>query len=137
MPPHCARTTGALMLFHHLVEIDGVERAESTPVVLGGHGASSGRYEGIARVVRGPEDFRRIAAGDVLVARVTAPGYNVVLPLLGAVVTDRGGALCHAAIVAREFGIPSVVGTGDATERIRDGVRVRVDGDAGTVEILP
>lgn len=60
----------------------------------------------------------------------------MLFPLLGAVVTDRGGVLCHAAIVAREFGIPAVVGTGDATSRIADGTRIVVDGERGTVEIL-
>lgn len=136
LPPAWARMMGAIFSFHHLIDIDGVERAKSGATVLGGHGISSGRYEGPARVVRGPQDFHRIAAGDVLVARVTAAGYNAILPMLGAVVTDRGGPLCHTAVVAREFGIPGVVGTGDATERIPDGGRVRVDGDAGTVEIL-
>jgi len=86
--------------------------------------------------VRSAADFEKIESGDVLVTRTTSSGYNVLLPLLGAVVTDRGGALCHTAIVAREFGIPAVVGTGDATSRIPDGVRIVVDGDRGVVEIL-
>jgi pyruvate,water dikinase len=103
---------------------------------LSGVGVNAGRYEGVARVVRGPQDFDRIRSGDVLVARLTAPSYNVVLPLLGAVVTDRGGLLCHTAIVAREFGIPAVVGTGEATATIPDGARVRVDGGAGQVTVL-
>src|SRR5206468_2346285 len=98
--------------------------------------ASAGSYEGPARVVLGPEDFDHLTRGDVLVAPVTSPAYNVVLPLLGAVVTDKGGTLCHAAIVSREFGIPAVVGTADATSRIPDGATVRVDGDAGTVEVI-
>jgi pyruvate,water dikinase len=86
--------------------------------------------------VRSAADFEKIESGDVLVTRTTSSGYNVLLPLLGAVVTDRGGALCHTAIVAREFGIPAVVGTGDATARIPDGARIVVDGDRGVVEIL-
>ena len=136
LPAPWARMMKAIFSFHHLIDLDGVERGKSGGAVLGGHGISTGRYEGPARVIRGPQDFHRIAAGDVLVARVTAAGYNAILPMLGAVVTDRGGPLCHTAVVAREFGIPGVVGTGDATERIPDGGRVRVDGDAGTVEIL-
>ncbi|MGH7921902.1 MAG: PEP-utilizing enzyme, partial [Candidatus Dormibacteraceae bacterium] len=91
--------------------------------------------EGIARIVCQPSDFSRLRAGDVLVAPVTGPQYNVVLPLIGAVVTDRGGALSHPAIVAREFGIPAVVGAGDATRRIPDGAAVTVDGDRGVVII--
>ena len=86
--------------------------------------------------MRGSADFEKIEAGDVLVTHTTSPAYNVLLPLLGAVVTDRGGVLCHAAIVAREFGIPAVVGTGDATSRIADGARIVVDGERGTVEML-
>ena len=65
-----------------------------------------------------------------------APYFNVVLPLLGGIVTDRGGQLCHAAIVAREYGIPGVVGTKDATTRIPDGARVRVDGAKGEITVL-
>jgi pyruvate,water dikinase len=72
----------------------------------------------------------------VLVTRSTSPYFNVVLPLIGALVTDRGGQLCHAAIVAREYRMPAVVGTRDATQRIRDGARVRVDGAAGEVRLL-
>jgi len=72
----------------------------------------------------------------VLVTRATAPYFNVVLPLLGAIVTDRGGQLCHAAIVAREYGIPGVVGTREATTRIPDGARVRVDGTKGEIHVL-
>jgi pyruvate,water dikinase len=72
----------------------------------------------------------------VLVTRATSPYFNVVLPMLGAIVTDRGGALSHAAIVAREYGIPGVVGTREATSTIPDGARVRVDGTNGEVTIL-
>jgi pyruvate,water dikinase len=94
-----------------------------------------GIYEGPARIVHGPADFDRLQHGDVLVTRSTGPAFNVVLPLLGAIVTDRGGQLSHAAIVAREYGIPAVVGTRDATTRIVDGARVRVNGDTGIVEL--
>jgi phosphohistidine swiveling domain-containing protein len=95
-----------------------------------------GIYEGPVRLVKGPEDFDRIQKGDVLVTRSTGPSFNVVLPLLGAIVTDRGGQLSHAAIVAREYGIPAVVGTREATTTFMDGARVRVDGDHGRVEMV-
>ena len=88
------------------------------------------------RIVTGPQDFNRLQQGDVLVARNTGPAFNVVLPLLGAIVTDRGGQLSHAAIVAREYGIPAVVGTREATTMFADGARVRVDGDKGVVELV-
>jgi pyruvate,water dikinase len=78
----------------------------------------------------------RVRQGDVLITRSTAPSYNALLPLLSGIVTDRGGTLSHAAVVAREYGIPAVVGCGNATELIRDGQRVRLDGARGTVEVL-
>jgi pyruvate,water dikinase len=103
---------------------------------LRGCGASAGVYEGRARIVDSDGGFEDIEAGDVLIATMTTPAYNVVVPLLGAVVTDTGGMLCHAAIVAREFGIPAVVGTATATTDIPDGAHVRVDGDRGTITLL-
>lgn len=111
-------------------------RSEATDTVVRGISASPGRYEGTARIIEGPAQFDRLRAGDVLVARSTSPTYNVVLPMLGALVTDRGGALSHAAIVSREFGIPGVVGCRDATARIPDGARVRVDGAAGECKVI-
>lgn len=99
-----------------------------------GLAASPGTYEGRARLVTGPEDFSRIDDGDILVAELTSSAFNVVLPLLGAIVTDKGGMLSHPAIVAREFGIPAVVGCEDATQQINDGQRILVDGDDGTVQ---
>src|SRR5688500_19918295 len=93
-------------------------------------------YEGPSRLVECSDDFGRIRRGDVLVTRMTSPYFNVVLPMLGAIVTDRGGQLCHAAIVAREYGIPGIVGTRDATDTIPDGARVRVDGGTGEVRLL-
>ena len=103
---------------------------------LRGLAASRGVYEGPARRVSGPAEFGRIVKGDVLVTQSTSEAFNILLPLLGGIVTDSGGLLSHAAIVAREYGIPGVVGTRDATSRIADGVRVRVDGDAGEVAVL-
>ena len=72
----------------------------------------------------------------MLVTQCTQEAFNLVLPMLGALVTDAGGCLSHPAIVAREFGIPAVVGSLDATRLIADGARVRVDGDAGEVTLL-
>jgi pyruvate,water dikinase len=100
-----------------------------------GMAAGAGSYEGPVRRVSGPEDFEDIQEGDVLVTETTSPAFNVVLPLLGGVVTDHGGVLSHAAIVAREYNIPGVVGCEDATERLNDGDRVVVDGEEGTVRI--
>jgi pyruvate,water dikinase len=113
-----------------------VSAQKAPPRSVAGLPVHPGVYEGTVRLVTGPQDFNRLQQGDVLVTRTTGPAFNVVLPLLGAIVTDRGGQLSHAAIVAREYGIPGVVGTREATERIADGVRVRVDGDAGEVTVL-
>jgi phosphohistidine swiveling domain-containing protein len=90
-----------------------------------------GVYEGTARVIRGTEEFGRIEPGDVLVTNSTTTAFNIALPLLGAIVTDRGGLLSHAAIVAREYGLPAVVGCTDATSVLPDGGRVVVDGTGG------
>jgi pyruvate,water dikinase len=103
--------------------------------LLRGLAASGGVYEGPARRVSGPTEFDRIVEGDVLVTESTTEAFNILLPLLGAIVTDSGGLLSHSAIVAREYGIPGVVGTREATDRIPDGTRVRVDGDAGEVTV--
>jgi pyruvate,water dikinase len=109
---------------------------ESDARVLRGIGVSRGMYRGRARVIQSPMQIDQLSRGDVLITRSTSPAWNVVLPLLGALVTDRGGALSHAAIVSREFGIPGVVGTKTATAAIPDGAQVQVDGDNGEVTVL-
>ena len=117
-------------------EMFAVSEEEHEGTVIRGLGASSGVRDGIARRVAGPTDFDRIQRGDVLLTEATTEAFNILLPLLSAIITDSGGALSHAAIVSREYGIPGVVGTRDATVQIADGTRVRVDGDAGTVTVL-
>ncbi|MBL4821167.1 MAG: hypothetical protein JKY98_09305 [Gammaproteobacteria bacterium] len=97
---------------------------------------SPGIYEGTAKVILSTRDFDRLNEGDVLVTKNTSAGFNVVLPIIGALVTDRGGILSHAAIVSREYGIPGVVGTKTATQKINEGDRIRVDGDSGEVTVL-
>ena len=119
-----------------LPNLFGVSEEENTDTVVRGMSVNDGTYEGTARLVNAAADFGRIKQGDVLVTRNTSPYFNVVLPLLGAIVTDRGGQLSHAAIVAREYGIPGVVGTRDATSVIPDGARIRVDGSTGEVHVL-
>lgn len=113
--------------------VDEVETAVAGEI-LRGVPAVAGRYEGLARVMTAATDD--IEPGEVLVAATTDVGWTPWFALSGAVVTDVGGVASHAAIVAREHGLPSVVGTGDATRRLRSGMRVRVDGAAGTVEVL-
>lgn len=98
--------------------------------------AAAGVCEGIARVVKGPDEFDQVKKGEVMVCIMTNPSWVVVFSKIAGVVTDTGGVLAHTAVVAREFGIPAVVGTGDATSRIKTGERVRVNGSSGLVEIL-
>jgi pyruvate,water dikinase len=109
---------------------------EPTGGVIEGVGASSGRITALARVLRGPEDFGEMKPGEVLVAGITTPAWTPLFAVASAVVTDIGGPLSHGSIVAREYGIPAVMGTGVATRRIRSGQSIRVDGDAGTVTLL-
>jgi phosphohistidine swiveling domain-containing protein len=101
-----------------------------------GLSVSKGMYEGPARIIMGPQEFGRLQAGDVLVTRSTSAAFNIVLPLLGGLVTERGGLLSHPAIVAREYGIPAVVSCREATTAIPDGAKIRVDGDSGEVTLL-
>jgi len=134
LPPGVGRLMRAVGIA--LGAVFGSSEAQHEGDMLRGLAASPGVYEGLARLVSGPGDFDRIVQGDVLVTMSTSEAFNILLPLLGAIVTDSGGLLSHSAIVAREYGIPGVVGTREATERIADGARVRVDGDAGEVTVL-
>ena len=95
--------------------------------------ASPGRATGPVRIIRGVAEFHRVQPGDILVCPVTAPAWTALFGTVAAVVTDTGGVAAHASIVAREYGLPAVVGTGDATWRLRDGDLVEVDGSTGVV----
>ena len=134
LPPAVGRVMHAVGVA--LGELFGSSEARNEERLLRGLAASGGVYEGPARRVGNSSEFGRILQGDVLVTESTSEAFNILLPLLGAIVTDSGGLLSHSAIVAREYGIPGVVGTREATERIPDGARVRVDGDAGEVTVL-
>lgn len=100
---------------------------------LKGVAASAGCITAKACVLRGPEDFAQMASGDVLVAKLTTPAWTPLFARAAAIVTDVGGPLSHGSIVAREYGIPAVLGTGVATKRIQSGQTITVDGNAGIV----
>jgi pyruvate,water dikinase len=134
LPPGIGRIMRATGIA--LDSLFGSSDAEHEQDMLRGLAASPGVYEGPARLIAGPSEFGRIQQGDVLLTPATTEAFNILLPLLGAIVTDNGGLLSHSAIVAREYGIPGVVGTREATQRIADGARVRVDGAAGEVTVL-
>lgn len=104
--------------------------------MLRGLPASPGRATGPARIIRGLDEFDRLQPGDVLVAPATAPAWTPLFARCAAVVTDTGSVLAHASLVAREFGIPAVVGTGNATTLLRDGLIVTVDGSVGVVDVV-
>lgn len=98
-----------------------------------GIGASPGRVSGVARVIQGPVEFDQMCQGEILVAKITTPAWTPLFAMAAGVVTDVGGPLSHSSIVAREYQIPAVLGTGVATERIRSGHRITVQGDEGIV----
>lgn len=132
LPEAVRQTTGAVLWaieqeFSHATD-DGSGAISGTP-------ASPGRYTGPVRIVRGDGDFGSIRPGDVLVCPITTPAWSLNFGRIGALVTDAGGALSHAAIVAREHGLPAVVATGRATADLRDGQLVTVDGTSGTVTL--
>lgn len=101
-----------------------------------GFPGASGVVEGRVRVMARPDEGGELQPGEVLVTTVTNIGWTPLFPLAAAIVTDVGAPLSHAAIVARELGVPAVVGCGNATALLHTGHRVRVDGTRGTVEVL-
>src|SRR5215211_5227284 len=109
---------------------------EQTGDVIKGVGASGGQVTARARVLGGPQDFGQMQPGDVLVASITTPAWTSLFAMASGVVTDIGGPLSHSSIVAREYGIPAVLGTAVATRLISSGERIRVDGAVGTVTRL-
>ena len=110
--------------------------ADAAAHVIRGTPCSPGSVTATARVMHGPQDFDQMRPGDVLVATITTPAWTPLFAMASAVVTDIGGPLSHGSIVAREYGIPAVLGTSVATRRIKTGDRVRVDGGRGSVEVL-
>jgi rifampicin phosphotransferase len=111
------------------------QREQADENRITGIAAAPGRYSGPVRVIMDETQFDRIRPGDVLVCPITSPVWSVLFPSVGALVTDTGGILSHAAIIAREYRLPAVVGAGNATALLRDGQTVAVDGGAGVVEI--
>ncbi|WP_199883181.1 MULTISPECIES: PEP-utilizing enzyme [unclassified Streptomyces] len=114
--------------------LDGDKGAEDGAIT--GMAASPGVVEGIARVITSADELGEVQEGEILVATITAPSWGPIFGRIRATVTDIGGMMSHAAIVCREYGLPAVTGTGSASATIRTGQRLRVDGNAGRVEIL-
>jgi phosphohistidine swiveling domain-containing protein len=114
-----------------LSSLDGADSRRLT-----GAAGSPGLVEGVARVILRPEQLSELQQGEILVAPSTSTSWTPVFGRIAAAVLDSGGIMCHAAIVAREYGLPAVIGTGSGTKRIKTGDRLRVDADSGVVEIL-
>jgi pyruvate,water dikinase len=108
----------------------------ATDNVISGLPASSGLVEGNARVLVSSDEFEKVQKGEIAVCRMTSPAWVVLFTRISGLVTDAGGVTSHPAVVSREFAIPAVVGTSDATRRIKSGDRIRVNGSTGQVEVL-
>ncbi|HEX4905710.1 MAG TPA: PEP-utilizing enzyme [Acidimicrobiales bacterium] len=131
MPPNLARITRVVLT------VVGSLEADEGLAPLHGMGIGTETYVGTARVVHDAvEALATMEPGDIVVAEYTAPTYNSVLSMAGAIVTEQGGLLCHAAVIARELGIPAVIGATDAMSLIPDGARIEVDPTNGRVTIL-
>jgi rifampicin phosphotransferase len=132
-PPQLLPQDSWFKVFENLMPAASEDQTGDT---IKGIAASGGQVTAAARVLGGPGDFGQMRPGEVLVAAITTPAWTSLFAMASAVVTDVGGPLSHSSIVAREYGIPAVLGTGVATRRIRSEQNIRVDGDAGTVTLL-
>jgi pyruvate,water dikinase len=114
----------------------GAQDGDVAAKTLRGIGASKGIVEGRARVIATVDELDQVETGEILVCPITAPSWAPVFARIQGAVCDVGGVMAHASIVAREYGLPAVVGTGFGTKLIRTGQRVRLDGDNGVVTVL-
>ncbi len=133
--PAAGRRINGALLWGMEQEFAPITAGEADGDVVRGLAGGIGRHTGTARVVRTEADFHRVQPGDVVVCAITNPAWSVLFGIAGAFVCDAGGPLSHTAMLAREFAIPSVLATGNATSRIADGATVTIDGSAGTVRI--
>ncbi len=123
-------------LMERILAPDQSGRAQgASSTAIRGIAVSPGQYTGPARVIASESEFGKLQAGDVLVCPTTTPVWSVLFPSIGALVTDTGGILSHPAIIAREYRVPGVVATGNATKLLRDGQMVTVDGATGLVDM--
>jgi len=113
----------------------GPSAGDAEPGILRGNPGSPGTVKGVARVIRHLADSHRLLAGEILVTEATTPPWTPLFAVAAGLVSDTGGVLSHTAVVAREYGLPAVVGTCRGTDRIVDGMIIEVDGDAGVVHL--
>ena len=136
-PPEVITEPFTIMLWG--ITSDAIERwtaQDDDSDTMKGMAAAPGIVEGVARVLSSPDELNQLQKGEILVTPVTAPSWAPVFGKISAAVTDIGGMMSHAAIVCREYGLPAVTGTGTASSKITTGMRLRVNGNEGTVEIL-
>ncbi|WP_188889675.1 PEP-utilizing enzyme [Paenibacillus radicis (ex Gao et al. 2016)] len=120
-------------LLNERQEIEPVNNIVGEFFLASGKAACSGHAEGTAVVLLSKDELRNVKLGDILVTTMTTPDFIEVAPLIAGLVTDRGGIVCHAAILAREFNLPCIVGCGNATETITSGQKIRIDAISGIV----
>jgi pyruvate,water dikinase len=117
-----------------ITKIDGEFKIAETPIISGS-AASPGIGTGVVKILKSPKEIKKIEKGDVLVAVMTSPDFVPAMKKASAIVTDEGGQTSHAAIVSRELGVPCVVGTKEATKKLKEGWSVTVDGSKGNVYV--
>jgi pyruvate,water dikinase len=116
--------------------LEAMDSGPKKQVSIKGHPASPGIVEGPARIVLSNEDLGELKEGEVMFCPITTPSWTPIFPKIKGIVTNVGGSMSHAAIVAREYDVPAVVGTGMATQLIKTGQRVKLDGTKGSVQVL-
>ena len=126
---------GVLWLMERVFAAEVSVQTQKSGDNIKGIAASSGKYTGTVRVILNEGEFSKLQPGDVMVCPTTSPVWSILFPSVGALVTDSGGILSHPAIIAREYRVPAVVATGNATQILRDGETVTVDGGTGIVKV--
>jgi pyruvate,water dikinase len=122
--------------YNQMMEYELSKQKQASGEPLTGIAAAAGKYTGPVRIIKNENEFHKIQPGDVMVCPMTSPVWSVLFPNIGALVTDAGGLLSHPAIIAREYRIPAVVATGNATSLLQDGELVKVDGTQGNLKRL-
>jgi pyruvate,water dikinase len=124
-------------IYEKLMAIPVKSESEHNSEDIYGVPASPGNVTGTAKIIGSvTEGVEKLKPGDIMITKLTMPDWASLFSIISGLVTDTGGTLCHSAIVAREYGIPAVVGTGTATSMINDGQKIKIDGSKGTIRIV-